>query len=337
MAGSEGTRPVVLVTGGAGYVGSHTCKMLAGAGYLPVVYDTLERGNAWSVRWGPLEQGSLMDGDRLRGVIRNCNPVGVIHFAAYTYVGESVADPLMYYRNNVLGTVSLARAMMAEGVGRLVFSSTCATYGIPTGVPIDEATPQVPINPYGQSKLLAEQALALAGAAGGLSTVALRYFNAAGADPDGEIGEAHDPETHLIPLALAAARGTAPPLTVFGTDHDTPDGTCIRDYVHVNDLASAHLAALGHRIDEGGFFACNLGTGTGTSVRELIALTEEVTGRPVPHSYGPRREGDPAALVADRRLAHSALGWEPRLSDPRNILQTAWTWMQRQDDVTRSG
>jgi UDP-arabinose 4-epimerase len=319
----------VLVTGGAGYIGSHTCKALAAAGYTPVVYDSLCRGNAWAVKWGPLEVGDLMDGERLRDVFRQYRPVGVIHFAAFAYVGESMHDPLLYYRNNVGGTMSLLRAMAAENVDRLVFSSTCATYGTPETNPIREDAPQDPINPYGQSKLMVEQILETCTQDGSLSAVALRYFNAAGADDEGEIGEAHDPETHLIPLALGAAQGSAPPLTVFGNDHPTPDGTCVRDYIHVTDLADAHVRAFRHASGNQGFSAFNLGTGSGTSIMEVIEAAKEVTGRQVPYSFGPRRAGDPASLVADPSLAHEVLGWTARHSDLKNILQTAWTWMQQ--------
>lgn len=319
----------VLVTGGAGYIGSHTCKALAQASYTPVVYDNLCRGNSWAVKWGPIEIGDLMDGERLRDVLRKHRPLGAIHFAAFAYVGESMSDPQLYYRNNVGGTISLLRAMTAESVDRLVFSSTCATYGTPEANPIREDMPQAPINPYGQSKLMVEQILRDCARAGRLNAVALRYFNAAGADADGEIGEAHDPETHLIPLALAATQGAAPALTVFGDDHDTPDGTCIRDYIHVTDLADAHVRALRHTECNQGFSAFNLGTGTGISINELIAVAQEVTGRTVPFSYGSRREGDPPALVADPMLACGTLGWRARHSDLHNILSTAWAWMER--------
>ncbi|GGD49872.1 UDP-glucose 4-epimerase GalE [Erythrobacter arachoides] len=319
----------ILVTGGAGYIGSHTCKALAAAGYIPVTYDSLVRGNRWAVKWGPLEEGDLLDGERLREVMRAYGPVGVIHFAAFAYVGESMHDPLLYYRNNVAGTVSLLEAMAAERVGRLVFSSTCATYGVPPGNPIREDMPQAPINPYGQSKLMIEQVLKDCAATGTLAAVALRYFNAAGADPAGEIGEAHHPETHLIPLALAAAKGEAEPLTIFGDDQPTPDGTCIRDYIHVTDLADAHVRALGHTATNAGFAAFNLGTGKGASILDIIAATQRVTGRRVPHGYGPPRAGDPAELVADPSRAKAVLGWEARHSDLDTILSTAWNWMQR--------
>jgi UDP-arabinose 4-epimerase len=319
----------VLVTGGAGYIGSHTCKALARAGYTPVAYDSLCRGNQWAVKYGPLKVGDLHDTDRLRNVIRQYKPIGVIHFAAFAYVGESMGDPLLYYRNNVGGTVSLLRAMHAEGVDRLVFSSTCATYGSPESNPIHEEMPQNPINPYGQSKLMVEQVMKDCASLTGLRAVALRYFNAAGADAECEIGEAHDPETHLIPLALGAAKGVYKPLTVFGSRHPTPDGTCIRDYIHIADLAAAHVKALAHTETINGFNAFNLGTGTGISIRELIGMAKKVTGREVPHSYGPARVGDPAALVADPTRAREVLGWTAEHSSLRNILQTAWAWMEK--------
>ncbi len=323
------TNQTVLVTGGAGYIGSHTCKSLARQGYTPVVYDSLVRGHSSAVKWGPLIIGDLTDGELLRDVLRKYRPVCVIHFAAFAYVGESTFNPLMYYRNNVGGTISLLRAMAAEGVGRLVFSSTCATYGTPSSNPIREDMAQVPINPYGQSKLMVEHILRDCARSGGLNAIALRYFNAAGADADAEIGEAHDPETHLIPLLLGAAQGKAPALTVFGSDHPTSDGTCVRDYIHVTDLADAHVRALGHAADNAGFTAFNLGTGTGVSIKELINAAKGITGREVPFVYGPRREGDPAELVADPSLALEKLGWKARHSDMPNILSTAWSWMER--------
>jgi UDP-arabinose 4-epimerase len=319
----------VLVTGGAGYIGSHTCKALAKAGYTPVVYDSLFRGNAGSVKWGPLEIGDLLDGEHLRDILRQYCPVGVIHFAAFAYVGESMQSPLTYYRNNVGGSVSLLRAMAAEGIDRIVFSSTCATYGTPETNPISEDMPQNPINPYGHSKLMVEQILKDCTRDGSLSAVALRYFNAAGADAEGEIGEDHDPETHLIPLVLGAAQGSAPSLTVFGNDHLTPDGTCIRDYIHVTDLAEAHVKALGHVSGNQGFSAVNLGTGQGRSILEVIDAARDVTGRDVPFSFGPRRAGDPATLVSDPSLALEMLGWSAQHSDLHNILLTAWDWMQQ--------
>ncbi|MFW2590018.1 UDP-glucose 4-epimerase GalE [Sagittula sp. SSi028] len=319
----------VLVTGGAGYIGSHTCKALAAAGMVPVTYDNLSTGNDWAVKYGPLERGDLHDEARLREVIRQYQPIGVIHFAAFSLVGESMRDPLKYWRNNVGGTEALLHVMLDEGVNRIVFSSTAAVYGTPKGWPIREDAALAPINPYGASKLAMEQMLADAARCLGLRAVALRYFNAAGADPSAEIGEAHDPETHLIPLALAAVRGDRGPLTVFGEEYDTPDGTCVRDYIHVNDLADAHLRALDYTGKTEGYAAFNLGTGSGASIREVITAAERVTGRPLPHSVGPLREGDPAVLVADSAAAERELGWVPQTSDLDSILASAWAWMER--------
>ena len=315
----------VLVTGGAGYVGAHGCKALAAAGYEPIVFDNLVYGHEQAVRWGPLERGDIADRSRLDEVFRRYQPSAVMHFAAYAYVGESVTDPGKYYRNNVGGTLSLIEAMLAHGVDKLVFSSTCATYGEPETVPITEDEPQTPINPYGKSKLVVEQMLADFESAHGLRSAMLRYFNAAGASPDGEIGEAHDPETHLIPLALDAVAGRGPALTVFGSDYPTPDGTCIRDYIHVADLAEAHVKAL----DSGaGCRAFNLGTGSGVSNREILDAVTRVTGKPVPHRFGPRRPGDPPVLVSNASRACSELGWNPALSDIDTIIATAWAWHQ---------
>ena len=321
----------ILVTGGAGYVGAHGCKALAEAGYLPVVYDNLVYGHEEAVRWGPFEQGDIADRARLDAVFESHRPVAVMHFAAFAYVGESVTDPGKYYRNNVGGTLALMEAMVAHGVDKMVFSSTCATYGEPRTVPITEDEPQQPINPYGKSKLVVEQMLADFEVAHGLRSVSLRYFNAAGASPEGEIGERHDPETHLIPLALDAAAGKGPPLTVFGEDYPTADGTCIRDYIHVGDLADAHVKALDYLAGGGATRAFNLGTGAGVSVREILDSVERLTGRKVPHTIGPRRPGDPPALVADPSRARSDLGWQPRLSDIDTIIATAWEWYQRGD------
>jgi len=321
----------ILVTGGAGYIGSHTCKALAQAGFTPVVYDNLVYGHESAVRWGPLEKGDILDSTRLSQVIATYAPKAVIHFAAFAYVGESVADPAKYYRNNVVGTLSLLDTMREHGVDQIVFSSTCATYGVPARIPISEETPQNPINPYGASKLMIERVLADYGDAYGLKSVALRYFNAAGADPDGEIGEDHDPETHLIPLVLDAAMHKRPAITVFGDDYETPDGTCVRDYIHVSDLAEAHVLAM--QALDGGLpkRAYNLGTGQGHSVAAIIEVARAVTQREIPLVKGVRRTGDPAALVADARNAMRDLGWTPRHPDIRDILQTAWTWAQRRD------
>ncbi len=321
--------PTVLVTGGAGYIGAHCCKALSAAGYRPVVLDNLVYGHEDAVRWGPFERGELADRSWLDTVFERHQPAAVIHFAAYAYVGESVTDPGKYYTNNVSAALTLLQAMRDSGVGRLVFSSTCATYGVPVTTPIREDMPQHPINPYGRSKLMVEQILEDFDHAHGLKAIALRYFNAAGADPGGEIGERHDPETHLIPLALDAAAGTRPALTVNGEDYATPDGTCIRDYIHVTDLAEAHVLALGHLLDGGESDRINLGTGQGASIREVLGAIARVTGHAVPYSFGPRRPGDPPALVADPARARAVLGWEPQLSDLDTIIATAWAWQQR--------
>jgi UDP-arabinose 4-epimerase len=320
----------VLVTGGAGYIGSHSCKALSAAGYTPVVYDNLAYGHESAVQWGPFERGDILDGARLAEVIGKYRPVAVMHFAAFAYVGESVTDPSKYYRNNTFGSLSLLDAMRAGGVRDIVFSSTCATYGMPPSLPIAETTPQNPINPYGASKLMVERMLADFGPAYGMGFTALRYFNAAGADPDGQIGEDHDPETHLIPLVLDAASGRRENIAVFGTDYDTPDGTCIRDYIHVTDLAQAHVLAL-KALREGApsdFY--NLGNERGFSVREVIAAAERATGLKVPVKETGRREGDPAALVADATKARSVLGWQPRHAELDEMVRTAWAWHQKQ-------
>jgi UDP-arabinose 4-epimerase len=316
----------VLVTGGAGYIGAHACKALSRAGYLPVVFDDLSRGHRAAVRWGPLVEGQLADGERLRVAMTQYRVSAVMHFAAYAYVGESVADPGLYYRNNLGGSLCLLDAMRATGVDKIVFSSTCATYGIPHTVPITEAAAQLPVNPYGETKLAIERALHWYGAAYGVRSVSLRYFNAAGADPDAEIGERHEPETHLVPLVLLAALGRRPPIDIFGTDYPTPDGTAIRDYVHVTDLAAAHLLALEHLFAGRQSAALNLGTGHGHSVREVIAAAEAVVGAAVPAREAGRRPGDPPALVADPTRAAEMLGWHAEISDLETILQSALAW-----------
>lgn len=315
----------VLVTGGAGYVGSHACKALAGAGYLPVAYDNLSRGHREAVRWGPLVTGDTADRARLVATIKQYRIGAVLHFAAFAYVGESVADPALYYRNNLVGSLALIEAMRESGVAKIVFSSTCATYGIPEQVPIAESARQVPVNPYGETKLAIERALRWY-EAHGLRSVSLRYFNAAGADPEGETGERHDPETHLIPLVLEAALGRRAEVEIYGTDYPTPDGTAIRDYIHVADLAAAHVLALDHLAAGGESLALNLGTGSGHSVRAVIAAAERVSGRRVPYRTAPRRSGDPPVLVADARLAAERLGWRASFSDLDTILGTALAW-----------
>ena len=319
----------VLVTGGAGYIGGHTCKALARAGYTPVTLDNLVYGHRWAVKWGPFVEGDLADRDLLRRVMREHQIQAVVHFAAYAYVGESVRAPEKYFRNNVVNTLNLLEAMRAADVDSIVFSSTCATYGVPSKVPISESDPQQPVNPYGESKLFVERALHWLGNAHGLRWAALRYFNAAGADPDGELGEDHDPETHLIPLVIEAALGRRPHIEVYGTDYDTPDGTAIRDYIHVTDLAEAHVLALNQILAGGNSLALNLGTGTGHSVRDVINTVEGISKRPVPVREGPRRPGDPPALVADPSLAQEVLGWTPNHSSLPAIVSTAFNWHSR--------
>jgi UDP-glucose-4-epimerase GalE len=319
----------ILVTGGAGYIGSQVCKTLAAVGYEPVAYDNLSRGSRTSVRWGPLEIGEMADGARLRDVLRRHRPAGVMHFAAFGYVGESVADPALYYTNNVLGSLSLLDAMRACAVDVFIFSSSCATYGVPTNLPITEQHPQNPINPYGASKLMVERMLRDYGMAYGLRWVSLRYFNAAGADRDGELGECHDPETHAIPLAVLAALGKTAPFNLFGTDYKTPDGSAIRDYIHVEDLAHAHVATLRHLLDGGASQALNLGAGTGTSVLELLAAVERLGARPVPVVRCARRVGDPPVLIADAERACAVLRWQPSISNIDEIVRTAWGWHTR--------
>ncbi len=316
----------VLVTGGAGYIGSHTAKLLATSGHVPIVFDDLSQGHDWAVKWGPIERGSLSDQERLREVLARHPVDAVIHFAATALVGESMSNPTKYFRNNTVGTLNLLDAMHAAGVDRIVFSSTCATYGNPVRVPIDEGHPQAPVNPYGESKLMVEKILRWYGECYGLRWMALRYFNAAGADPDGEIGEDHDPESHLIPLVIGAAMGTRPPVKIFGTDYDTPDGTAIRDYVHVMDLAEAHLRAL-QRLDEGTpSQAVNLGTGQGQSVRAVVTTVSHTAGKAVPAVESPRRAGDPATLVADPTRARDVLGWTCRYPNLDVIVEHAWRW-----------
>lgn len=324
------SRPEILVTGGAGYIGSHTCKLLSQRGFTPVIVDNLVYGHEWAVKWGPLYRGELSDREFLRSVFQKHKIQAVLHFAAYAYVGESVKDPLKYYTNNVAGSLSLMSAAVEAGIPRFVFSSTCATYGEPERMPIAETTPQNPVNPYGASKLMIERALKDLSAAAPLQVVALRYFNACGADADGEIGEHHDPETHLIPLALEAAHGKRE-LTVFGTDYPTPDGTCIRDYIHVTDLAEAHVMAMDWmtRNTSAKFEVFNLGTGQGVSVRELIDTVARVTGRQVPAKMGARRAGDPPVLVATAAKAKELMGWEPRHSGLENIVRTADNWYRK--------
>ena len=323
-------RKAVLVTGGAGYIGSHTCKALAEAGYLPVTYDNLGHGHAWAVKWGPLVRGDIADSARVLDTLRAYDIDSVVHFAAYAYVGESMKKPGMYFRNNAMNTLTLLEAMQEAGADKIVFSSTCATYGVPDDGPLHEGDLQNPINPYGESKLFVEKMLHWWGGAHGLRSVALRYFNAAGADAEGEIGEDHSPETHLIPLAIEAALGERTHIDVYGTDYATPDGTAVRDYIHVSDLASAHVQAL-RRLEAGApSSALNLGTGEGHSVNEVITMVERVGGRRVPVVHAPRRAGDPPALVARVSSAREALGWNPTSSSLETIIETAWRWHSKQ-------
>jgi UDP-arabinose 4-epimerase len=316
----------VFVTGGAGYVGSHACKAFAQAGWKVVVYDNLSRGHRDFVRWGELIEGDIRDRVKVHASLKAVQPDAVAHFAALAYVNESVNDPALYYDVNVGGTISLLDGMRAAGVDKLLFSSTCATYGTPARTPIDETFPQSPINPYGWTKLMIERALADYSAAYPLTYVALRYFNAAGADADGEIGERHDPETHVIPLAIEAARAGAAPFRILGTDFDTRDGTCVRDYIHVADLAEAHARALDYLMAGGASDIFNLGTGNGTTVAEIADAVEARSGKPLNRVLADRRAGDPPALVASAAKAERILGWKPQHSDIDHIIDTAWRW-----------
>ena len=321
----------VLVVGGAGYIGSHCCKALVEAGFEPVVYDNLSSGHAELVKWGPLIEGDIRDGAKLAAAIRETEPVAVLHFAALALVGESMTEPGRYYDVNVTGVLQLLEAMTNAGVDKLVFSSTCAVYGVPDTVPIGERTVPQPVNPYGASKLAAERMMEDFDTADGLRSVRLRYFNAAGADPGGEIGEWHEPESHLIPLAIEASLGCGPTLRVFGADYDTSDGTAIRDYVHVSDLATAHVAALRHLLAGGPSDTFNLGTGRGASVAEVLKSAETAIGRPVPTETAPRRAGDPSHLVADPARARAVLGWVPKRSNLHEILEDACRWHRQRN------
>ncbi|MGX9988077.1 UDP-glucose 4-epimerase GalE [Rhizobium sp. Z1P35] len=313
----------ILVTGGAGFIGSHICKALSRAGMIPVTYDNLSTGHADSVRWGPLIRAELADAATLRRTLAEFSPDCVIHCGANAYVGESVDMPRKYYRNNVVGSLTLLEVCLDQDIERIVFSSSCATYGVPTSLPIREESPQHPVNPYGRTKLIFEMALEDFAAAYGIRFAALRYFNAAGADPDGELAERHHPETHLIPRALLAAAGRLERLDIFGTDYATADGTCVRDYVHVSDLAQAHLAAVNHLMAGGGSLSVNLGSGRGTSVREILEAIYRASGREVPVNYRARRAGDPPILFANTARAKADLGFAPVLSDIDTIIRTA--------------
>jgi UDP-arabinose 4-epimerase len=314
----------VLVVGGAGYIGSHICKALKARGDLPVVFDSLSAGHAHAVQWGPLIQGDLRDASSIDQAIRETNPDAIMHFAGSIEVGEGEKDPLGFWQNNVAASLNLLNAMRRQSVERIVFSSTCAIYGVPEKLPITEDTPANPINVYGRTKLAVETLLFDMARAHGLRAACLRYFNAAGASPDGEIGEEHDPETHLIPNALKAAAGPGEGLKLFGNDYPTRDGTCIRDYIHVMDLAEGHLRALDRLASHAESFACNLGTGHGSSVREIIDTVEQVTGRNVPYEQMPRRPGDAPELLADITRARSLLGFQPQHSSTEQIIKDAW-------------
>jgi UDP-glucose-4-epimerase GalE len=323
-----GVRVSILVTGGAGYIGSHTAKALSAAGFCPIVLDDLSRGHASAVKWGPFISADIADSLQVRRIIEKHDVKAVLHFAASAYVSESMTAPRKYFLNNVRNTLGFLEGVADSGVNQIVFSSTCATYGIPEGVSIAEEHPQRPVNPYGDSKLFVERVLHWYAQAYGLRFVTLRYFNAAGADPQGEIGEQHDPETHLIPRVIQAALGRLPEIEIFGNDYDTPDGTAVRDYVHVSDLADAHVLALQHLLRGGPNCALNLGTGRGHSVREVIDAVEKVSGRKVQTRILPRRQGDPPVLVARSSRAREILNWSPRRSSLETIVRTALRWQK---------
>jgi UDP-glucose-4-epimerase GalE len=322
----------VLVVGGAGFIGSHTAKLLHRKGYLPVVLDNLVRGHRWTAKWGPLVEADLEDVETIKHVLGQYRIRSVMHFAAYAYVGESWEDPAMYYNNNVAGTLSLLEAMKEAGVDQLIFSSSSTTYGEAKEIPIREDHPQDPISPYGRSKLMVERILRDYEAAYGMRHVALRYFNAAGADPDGELGETHDPETHLIPVVLDVALGKRPHVDIFGADWNTSDGTCIRDYIHVSDLGGAHVLALEHLRNGGRSRSFNLGNGEGYSVRQVIEEARRITGCPIPSREMPRRDGDPPVLVGDSERICRELGWAPEYPGLDAIIGTAWKWHRNPAD-----
>jgi UDP-arabinose 4-epimerase len=326
----KGSILVILVIGGAGYIGSHTARALRRAGNDVIIFDNLSTGYEFLAQGFELVKGDVLDAAALAKVLPRVD--AIMHFAAYAYVGESVTNPRKYFHNNVEGGLSLLNAALDAGVKKIIFSSTCAVYGVPEKVPIEENIPRQPVNPYGVSKLFFEQALEAYDRAYGFRFASLRYFNAAGADDSSEIGELHDPETHLIPLALQAAAGVGPELHIFGSDYPTRDGTCIRDYIHVNDLASAHVKALDHLMAGKESLAVNVGTGVGASVQEVISAVEKATGKRVPHKVVERRPGDPPALVANPAKAQSLLHWKAE-RDLQNIVSTAWKWMERRREA----
>lgn len=319
----------IMIVGGAGYIGAHINKVLHGKGYSTLVVDNLSRGHIEHVKWGEFLHGDIGDADFLGRVFDEYHIDAVMHFAAFAYVGESVADPGKYYRNNVSNTLNLLNVMNEKGVGRFIFSSTCSTYGIPLQTPITEEHRQSPINPYGETKLMVERILRDFGNAYGLKYISLRYFNAAGADIDAEIGEWHEPETHLIPLVLDAALGRKEDISIFGTDYKTPDGTCIRDYIHVTDIAEAHILALEYLLSGGDSDVFNLGNGNGFSVREVIEVARKVSGRNIKAVECPRRAGDPPVLVGSSEKAQKCLKWTPRYRGLDSIIETAWAWHKK--------
>jgi UDP-glucose-4-epimerase GalE len=316
----------ILVTGGAGYIGSHTCKLLAQRDYSPITYDNLSTGHREAVKWGPFEEGDICNRARLDEVIKQYQPSAVIHFAAYSLVGESVGSPAKYYRNNVSGTLTLLEAMRDHGIKHIVFSSSCAVYGIPNKVPIPEGHPLDPISPYGRSKMMIEYLLEDFSRAYDMKNISLRYFNAAGADVDGEIGENHNPESHLIPLVLDTALGKRSAISIYGDDYNTPDGTCIRDYIHVNDLADIHVRALNYLEQNGQSKFLNIGTGKGYSVRDIIKEARKITGKEIKEIVIDRRQGDPDILLAQVVTAEKLFGWTATQSNIENIIKTAWQW-----------
>ncbi len=319
----------ILVTGGAGYIGSHTCKALAESGFNPIVLDNLSYGHKWAVKWGELIIGDISNRDLLVKIFRKYKPIAVIHFAAFAYVGESVKKPDLYYKNNVLGSLTLLDAMIDQKIPNIIFSSTCATYGVTEKIPINESCPQIPINPYGSSKLMIETIIKDFSHAFNLNYIILRYFNAAGADPQCEIGEDHNPETHLIPIAFRALGNSQNKLIIFGKNYDTYDGTCIRDYIHVSDLAKAHIISLERLLKsrKNGIF--NLGTGKGYSNLEIINSIEKITEKKVFYEFGRRREGDPQVLIADPQKAFQELKWQPKYTDIDEIIKTVWQWEKK--------
>lgn len=326
----------ILVTGGAGYIGAHTCKALSRAGYTPVVFDNLSGGYESFVRWGELIKGDILDTAHLTAVMRDKKPLGIIHFASFIQVGESVELPGKYYRNNTMGSLSILEAMRASGVENIVVSSTAAVYGEPETVPIDENSPSAPVNPYGASKAMMERLLDDFETAHGIRSAALRYFNAAGADPEGEVGERHNPETHLIPRVFMAAEGEIPSLKLFGDDYPTPDGTCVRDYIHVCDLAEAHILAMEKLAAGARGIKANLGTGHGYSVRQIIDESRRVIGKDIPYSISPRRAGDSPSLVAGVERAKDIMGWQAKYSSLENIISTAWNWFLQDREHRRN-